>query len=127
MPIEHHIMLGAEEHRWTVELNAAAGAAAWAARGPAALAGDLAGMAEYFPHWQLVGALGGCAARCRDCGAFQVPTGGAIRCPVCRTQARADGLLWVGLLPVLASPVPGFAPRLSALRAAGFAEATVGG
>jgi hypothetical protein len=126
MPIEHHITLGAEEHRWAVDLSAAAGAMAWAARDPAALAADLAGMAEYFPHWQLVGALGGRAARCRECGAFQVPVGGAIRCPVCRAPARADGLLWVGHMPVLASPAPGFAPRLCALRAAGFAEVTVG-
>jgi hypothetical protein len=122
----HHTTIAGTDHTWPVDTNAAAAAAPWAARAPAALAADLAGMAEYFPHWLLVGAAGGRALRCRRCLVFLAPTGGAIRCPSCSDAQLANGLLWVGHLPALARPEPAFARRRAALQAAGFAEAAAG-
>src|SRR5262245_9916905 len=122
----HHTTSAGAEHTWIVDTSAAAAAAPWAARAPATLAADLAGMADYFPHWLLVGAAGRRALRCRSCLVFLVPTGGAIRCPGCGDAQPADGLLWVGHLPALARPEPAFARRRAALQAAGFAEAVAG-
>jgi hypothetical protein len=121
--IHHHTTIAGADHTWPVDTNAAAAAVPWAARAPVALAADLAGMAEYFPHWLLVGAAGGRALRCQRCMAFLVPTGGAIRCPGCGDQQTASGLLWIGHLPALARPEPAFARRRAALQAAGYAEA----
>ena len=122
----HHTTIAGADHSWPIDTDAAAIAAAWATRAPAALAADLAGMAEYFPHWLLVGSVGRRALRCGGCAAFLVPTGGAIRCPGCGDTQRADGLLWIGHLPALARPEPASARRRAALQAAGFAEAAAG-
>jgi len=124
--IHHHTTIADADHTWPVDVHTAAAVAAWAARAPEALLADLAGMAEYFPHWLLVGGLGGRPLRCRGCAAFHIPTSGAIRCPGCGAAAHADGLLWVGHLPALARPEPAFARRRAALQAAGFAEASAG-
>jgi hypothetical protein len=123
----HHTTIAGAEHAWPVDTDAAAAIAPWAARAPAALAADLAGMAEYFPHWLLVGSAGGRPLRCQSCMAFLVPTDGATRCPGCGEARPANGLLWVGHLPALARPEPAFARRRAALEAAGFAETMAGG
>jgi hypothetical protein len=112
-----------------VDPAAAAEVAAWAARAPKVLAQDLAGMAQYFPHWFLSGSIGGHPARCahRDCrGASLVPTEGALRCVRCGTVGEADGLLWLGHLPSLARTEPAFQRRRKALRRSGFSEVTTG-
>ncbi len=126
-PITHHTILAGREQAWAVDPTAAAQAMAWAARSPAALAADLAGMAAYFPHWLLAGARGSQPLRCDPCGALRVPAAGAIRCPACGGAAPADGLIWLGHLPALARPEPAFAPKLAALRAAGFDQVEAGG
>ena len=123
----HHTTLAGREHAWQVDPSAAAQAMPWVSRSPAALADDLAGMAAYFPHWLLAGAAGGRPLRCEPCGALRVPAAGAIRCPACAAAAPSDGLIWLGHLPALARPEPGFAPKLAGLRAAGFDEVAVGG
>jgi hypothetical protein len=125
--IYHHTTIAGAEQTWPVDTDAAAASAPWAARSPAALAADLAGMAEYFPHWLLVGAMSGRALRCQRCMAFLVPTAGAIRCPGCGETRPATGLLWVGHLPALARPEPAFARRRAALQSTGFVEAAAGG
>ncbi len=115
------------EHSWIVDPAAAAQAAPWAARMPEILAADLAGMASYFPHWQLIGTDGGRPQRCPTCRAWAVPSAAAIRCLACQQVLAADGLAWVGQIPVLARPEPRFAGHQLALREAGFAEAAVEG
>jgi hypothetical protein len=122
----HHTIIAGADHTWTVDTDAAAAAATWACRAPPVLAADLAGMAEYFPHWLLIGGAGGRALRCQYCAAFLVPTGGSVRCPGCGVARPADGLQWIGHLPALARPEPAFVRRRAALQAAGFAEAIVG-
>ena len=123
----HHTTLAGREHTWEVDSSAAAQAMPWVARSPAALAADLAGMGAYFPHWLLAGASGGQPLRCAACRALRAPMAGAIRCPACRAAAPADGLIWLGHLPALARPEPEFAPKLAALRAAGFDQVAAGG
>ncbi|MBA3469245.1 MAG: hypothetical protein H0T53_06325 [Herpetosiphonaceae bacterium] len=115
------------DHAWVVDSAAAGQAAAWAGRNPAALEAELAGMASYFPHWQLVGASGGQIVRCPSCRAWAVPSAGAIRCLACQEELAASGLAWVGEIPVLARPEARVAKRQLALREAGFGEVTVEG
>jgi hypothetical protein len=123
----HHTTIAGAEYTWPIDTAAAATIAAWAARAPAVLQADLSGMAEYFPHWLLVGSMGGRPLRCPRCAIFLVSTGGAISCPGCGDALPADGLLWIGHLPALARAEPAFARRRAALQAAGFAEASAGG
>jgi hypothetical protein len=127
MTVHHHFTVNDTEYTWPVDPQAAASVAAWAARTPALLDTDLTGMAQYFPHWLLVGGQEGKALRCPDCALFYVPTDGGLRCIHCRHKSRkqADGLLWVGHIPTLARPEAAFIPRQDALRAAGFPEITV--
>jgi hypothetical protein len=115
------------EHSWVVDLAAAAQAAPWAARQPAVLAADLAGMASYFPHWQLVGTDRGHPQRCPACQVWAVPSAAAMRCLACQQVLAASGLAWVGQIPVLAHAKPRFVKRQLALAKAGFAEVVVEG
>src|SRR5262245_34103673 len=98
----HHTVIADADHTWPVDTSAAAAVTTWAARAPKVLAADLAGMAEYFPHWLLVGAAGGRPLRCHHGAAFLVPAGGSVRCPGCGDARPADGLQWIGHLPALA-------------------------
>ena len=116
--------LGGRE--WTVDAEAAAQVMKWVRREPATWRADLDAMATHFPHWTLVGGSGAQPARCA-CGGPLVPQAGALRCALCHVPARAEALMWVGQLPVLARPEPSFDLRRAALRAAGFAEMEVGG
>jgi hypothetical protein len=127
MEVYHRAAIAGAERAWLVDISAAAHVAPWIARAPDIWRADLAGMAEYFPHWLLVGGTAGQPLRCQHCAAFHVPTDGAFRCPGCGALARADGLLWVGHLPALARAEPAFARHRAALQAAGFVEATAGG
>jgi hypothetical protein len=122
----HHSTIQGVERTWPVDPGAAAAAAPWAGRAPGALAADLTGMAEYFPHWVLAGKTGERPLICRDCEAPHVPTSGALRCAGCGRESRADGLIWIGHLPALARPERAFVRRQAAARQAGFAEVTVG-
>jgi hypothetical protein len=122
----HQTTIDDHERHWPIDIAAAARVAPWAARAPQVLEADLAGMAEYFPHWLLASSRGGRPSTCPRCAAPYVPTSGAIRCARCGEVGRADGLIWLGHLPALARPEPGFARRWQALRDAGFPEATVG-
>jgi hypothetical protein len=122
----HHSFIDAVEHTWLVDTRAAAAVAPWIARAPEVFEADLAGMAEYFPRWLLVARGGSRPSICPGCRVPYVPTNGAVRCARCGRAGRADGLLWLGHLPALARPEPQFARRREALRAAGFAEITVG-
>jgi hypothetical protein len=108
-----------------VDAVAAAKVMAWVRREPEMWRTDLATMATHFPHWALVGGKGAQPARC-ECGGPLVPTEGALRCAICGEEGRADTLLWVGQMPVLARPEASFAPRRAALQAAGFGEARAG-
>lgn len=123
----HHTSIADREHSWAIDPSAAGQAMPWAARAPQVLAADLAGMAEYFPHWLLAGTRGGAPLRCPGCAALCVPAAGAMRCPGCGAPIQADGLAWVGQLPALTRPEPAFARRLAALRTAGFAQTQAGG
>ncbi|HWQ13803.1 MAG TPA: hypothetical protein VNL77_13465 [Roseiflexaceae bacterium] len=127
MSIYHHITIDDREIVWEVDRAACAAAAPWAVRSPETLEADVGGMAAYFPHWLLAGALDSKPARCPRCAALLVPRAGALRCVVCGEAGRADGLLWAGHLPALARPEPPFVPCRTALRAAGFAEVEAGG
>jgi hypothetical protein len=127
MLIQHHTSIAGREHVWPVDLGAAARVMPWAGRAPRVLADDLAGMAEYFPHWLLAASHAGRPARCTGCGAPLAPTAGAPRCVVCGAEGAADGLIWLGHLPALARPERAFARRQAALRAAGFDEVLAGG
>jgi hypothetical protein len=117
------------ERTWLVDHAAAAAIMAWVGRAPAIWEADLIGMADYFPHWMLVGATAGAPFRCQLCAerAFVAPTAGALRCLACRQPATPKGLAWVGQLPILARPDPPFARRREALRQAGFGEASAAG
>lgn len=126
MTVYHHTTLNSTEHRWPVDVGAAAETMAWVARMPQVLEIDLAGMAEYFPHWILAGSRKGRPLRCRRCQAPHVPTQGAMRCVGCSEVGQVDGLLWLGHVPSLARPEKPFARRQKALRKAGFAEVEVG-
>ena len=129
MTVYHHTVVDGAEREWPVDPAAAGRVAPWAARAPEVLAQDLAGMAQYFPHWFLTGSAGGKPARCarRACqGAPLVPTGGALRCARCGTAGEADGLLWLGHIPSLARPESVFQRRQEALRRAGFSEVAAG-
>jgi hypothetical protein len=110
-----------------VDMRAAVQAAPWVRRQPEVLAQDIAGMAQYFPHWQLTCSWQGEAARCTGCAALLKPQSGGLRCALCGMEGRADGLLWLGELPTLARPEEAFAPRAAALRQAGFTQVEAGG
>jgi hypothetical protein len=112
--------------QWTVDREAAAQVMKWVCREEAVWRADLEAMAAHFPHWVLVGGQRGEPMRCR-CGAPLAPVEGALRCVVCGKTGRADALMWVGQLPVLARPEASFAARRAALRSAGFAETEAGG
>jgi hypothetical protein len=127
MTVLHRTIVGGAEVAWEVDTSACGTAARWAARRPKALADDLAGMAEYFPHWMLAGTVSGRVARCETCDALLVPQAGVLRCVVCCAASHADGLAWVGHLPSLARVEPRFVSRQAALRDAGFAETQAGG
>jgi hypothetical protein len=127
MTTYHHTTIAGHEHIWPVDAVAAARAAAWVTRAPAAFETDIAGMAEYFPHWLLAGSHAGRPSCCGQCDAPYVPTAGTLRCCVCGGAGPADGLIWLGHLPALVRPEPAFERGRAALRAAGFAEVTAGG
>lgn len=127
MTITHHTTLGGQEVSWQVDPAACASASRWAARRPEALRADLEGMAEFFPHWILVGAQGGRPARCAGCQELLAPREGQLRCLSCARAGAADGLIWLGQIPALVRPEPRFAERRAALRAAGFEEVAAGG
>lgn len=127
MTITHHTNRGEAEVAWPVDPAACATVARWAARRPEVLRDDLAGMAEFFPHWLLAGAMDGRTARCAACQELLAPRDGALRCLGCGQAGDADGLIWIGQLPALVRPEPRFATRRTALRAAGFAEVAAGG
>jgi hypothetical protein len=133
MTVYHHTVVDDVEREWEVDVAAAANVAAWAARAPEVLQADLAGMAEYFPHWMLVGCQasprennGVRLSRCPQCAVVLVPTEGGMRCVGCGEKGGAHGLLWLGHIPALARPEPSFQRRQQALREAGFAEITIG-
>ncbi len=136
MTVCHHTVVDGAEREWTVDPAAVAKVAPWAARMPEVLAQDLAGMAQYFPHWFLAASTRGQPARCarRACqGAPLVPsakspcgTEGALRCARCGTAGEADGLLWLGHIPSLARPELAFQRRRKALQRAGFPEVVAG-
>ncbi len=111
---------------WTVDSDAAGQVMAWVRREAAAWHADLNSMAMHFPHWALVGGSGAQPARC-GCGGPLAPLRGGLRCVVCSKAGRADSLMWVGQLPVLARPEVSFVKRRAALQAAGFGETEVGG
>ncbi len=127
MTIYHTTRLNGREHRWPVDVAAAAGAMAWVARAPQVLERDLQGMAEYFPHWILAGSKAGRPSCCPDCGRPHVPTRGAMRCAGCGDETDADGLTWLGHIPSLARTEAPFRRRQQKLRRAGFAEVTAAG
>jgi hypothetical protein len=120
--IEHRSVIDDVERTWVVDVAAAAKVAAWVARTPEALEVDLTGMADFFPHWVLVGSKGERPARCSGCDAVVGPTRGALRCVKCGRKRDVDGLLWLGHIPTLARPERCFRRRQQALREAGFAE-----
>jgi hypothetical protein len=122
----HHMVVDGVERTWLVDRAAAAEAAAWVARATEVLEADLEGMAEYFPHWILVGSDGGRLARCARCAMLCVPTGGAMRCVQCGEARGASGMLWMGHIPALARPERSFVRRLQSLQEAGFAQVAVG-
>jgi hypothetical protein len=98
----------------------------WAARTRNILLPDLTGMADYFPHWLLVGTAQARPLICPTCRTLSVPVDGAIRCLKCRQSQQADGLAWVGHIPILARLEPAFEVRRQALSRAGFPEVMVG-
>lgn len=116
--------LGGKE--WAVDGDAAARVMAWVGREPTVWQADLAAMATHFPHWVLVGGQGAQAVRCA-CGGPLAPMPGGLACVVCERTGRADSLVWVGQLPVLARAEAVFGAKRAALRAAGFAETEAGG
>jgi hypothetical protein len=124
--IYHHITVDGVEHEWPVDPGAAAKAMTWAARAPDVLKADLAGMAEYFPHWVLAGCNGDRLTRCPRCATILVPSQGRMRCAQCGEEGKVNGLLWLGHIPTLARSEPSFHRRQKALRKAGFAEVRVG-
>lgn len=125
--VQQHTTLAGTELTWTVDARAASKAMPWVHRQPTVFQRDLAGMAQYFPHWLLLAERGESPARCGACEAFLVPTGGDIRCVACGQPGKADGLRWAGHIPALVRPEPAFARRREALKQAGFAEATLQG
>lgn len=124
--VQHHLAFGETTYAWEVDPAAAGNVAGWVSRRRETLTTDLAGMATFFPHWILAGALQGRLTRCAACAAPLAPVDGKMRCVICRNTAPADGLLWMGHLPALARLESTFARRRAALRAAGFAEVTTG-
>lgn len=123
----HHLHFDGREYTWPVDVRAAGRIAPWASRNPAALERDLAGMAQYFPHWQLLAGHGGKSQSCAHCGGPVVPTDGAAHCALCGQRSQADSLLWVGHLPVPARPEAKFQRGQKRLRKAGFAETDING
>jgi hypothetical protein len=111
---------------WIVDSEAAGQVMGWVRREAATWRADLEAMATHFPHWALVGGSGSQAARCR-CGGPLAPAQGALRCVLCGKAGRADTLMWVGHVPVLARPEATFGARRRALQAAGFGETEIGG
>lgn len=111
---------------WVVDETAAGQVMGWVRRESKVWQADLEGMATNFPHWALIGGSGSQPVRCA-CGGPLSPQMGGLRCVVCGKAGRADSLMWVGQLPVLARAESTFSMRRRALQAAGFAEAEVGG
>jgi hypothetical protein len=112
-------------YRWQPDMTAAAHAMKWVARKPQLFRDEIEAMATYFPHWMLVGAMQDQPTYSRCCAAPIVPIRGEMRCLLCNTAQPCDGLVWMGQLPTLARPEPGFRHPQAALRAAGFGEARV--
>ena len=110
---------------WAVDQRAIAAQINWAKRNPAAIQADLDGMAQFFPHWLLVGAENGQIARCSTCHAPAVPTNGAFRCLDCRSEVTINGMAWIGQIPALSRPEPRFQSGREALATAGFGEVTI--
>jgi hypothetical protein len=121
-----HTQLDGTELRWAVDGRAAGQVMAWAARSPQVLAADLRGMADYFPHWLLVGTMEALPRLCPQCRQLSVPVEGAVRCLRCRRKQAVDGLAWLGHLPLLTRPEAAFEVKRQALRQAGFQEVTTG-
>ncbi|NTU84579.1 MAG: hypothetical protein HGA45_35315 [Chloroflexales bacterium] len=118
-----HRYIGAHEREWQVDLDAAARVAPWARRAPALLEGEVAAMAEHFPHWLLALGRDGAPALCGACGETVVFAAGAARCVACDTPAETSAgaqLMWVGHLPTLVRPEPALEARLPSLAGAGF-------
>ena len=111
---------------WTVDREASGQVMGWVRREGGAWRADVEEMAIHFPHWALVGGNGVQPARCA-CGGPLAPISGGLRCVICGKAGRADSLMWVGQLPVLARPDPSFGARRAALKAAGFGETEAGG
>jgi hypothetical protein len=126
MTTYQHMFLDGEARRWAVDEAAVTSLVGWARRSPELLHADLAGMAQHFPHWLLVGSHDEKPLRCPTCAALAVPMDGDIRCAQCWQPCPATGVLWMGHLPVLARPEPVFARRQRALCDAGFSEVTTG-
>jgi len=116
-------------YTWTVDAGAAAKVMPWATRQPRVWAAELTAMRQHFPHWALLAGNGPQPVACKRCGAPIAPTAAGLGCVACGAAAASKpaGLVWVGHLPSLARPEPGFAAWRKALALAGFAEATVGG
>jgi hypothetical protein len=124
--IYHRTSIAGRELAWAPDIGGAARAMPWAGRSSAALLADLESMADYFPHWVLVGTHKGRSVICGACGLSGAPIDRAIRCPQCLAELPADGLRWVGHLPALARPEPRFLQRADALRDGGFEDLLVG-
>lgn len=125
--VTHHATMSEREYTWVVDTAAVASIVPWARRQPAVLHADLAGMADAFPHWLLVGAAGGQLIRCPTCRAPAAPTEGAIHCVVCRAPQTVDTVVWSGQIPALARPEATFTRRSVAAQAAGFSEIEAAG
>lgn len=123
----HRLTLNQSDLAWPVDPTAAAKVAKWVKRKPDVFAADLAGMADYFPHWYLAASQNGQPQRCPACFAPIIPTAGDLRCPQCHQAQPADGLIWLGHIPVLARPEPEFQRHLPALEAAGFPSTAIEG
>lgn len=112
-------------YHWHPDVTAATHAMKWVGRKPYLFREEVEAMATYFPHWVLVGATQDLPARSRCCAAPMVPARGDMRCLVCNMPQSCDGLMWIGQLPTIARPEPGFRQPQAALRAAGFGEARI--
>jgi hypothetical protein len=111
---------------WVVDRQAAGEAMAWVRREAAVWQADLANMAAHFPHWALVAGEGYRPKLC-GCGGPLAPMQGGLCCVVCGKAGKANDLLWMGQLPVLARAEASFGTRREVLRRAGFSEIVVRG
>lgn len=112
---------------WNIDLAAAANVMAWIGRTPDVFKADLTAMAEYFPHWLLVGGKHGKPVICPSCRSMIVPVRGAMRCLECDQAQPATSLIWLGQIPSLARDEASFSPKRIGLHHAGFAEVTTNG